>query len=547
MISPDFNKKLFEKELMVLEAAWNEIATGKHEKNELFPDYKDLVVNYEKLLTLTRKVIKISDLQGMNLIKRESELKNLLDNAGQGFLTFCKDLIINREYSAECVRIFGQKIGKMNILTLLYGDDSTQNELLASLFQSIWETSDVAEQHEYLNKLPKKITINERYLTLEFKLITPVDGNEQLIMLIITDVSERHKAQEQVVFLSYHDKLTSLYNRAYIEEWNSHFQPGEHFPLSVIMADVNGLKLANDIFGHVQGDLLLVKLAQVLLRCCRKNDIVARWGGDEFLVLLPRTDQEACKNIYHRIKEACVQEPAQPIELSVALGMATQQSSEGSIADLFNIAEERMYSNKLLESKQVRRRIVLGLNKILHTRLYEDEQHIERIKELSQSFALYLGFMMESIEMRQLNMLADLHDIGKVVVPREILGKPGPLTSGEWEIVKSHSETGYRMAQSIGETAVGEAILALHERWDEQGYPFGLKGEQIPLLARLLSIVDAYDVMTHDRPYRQALSKEEALKEIEKGSGTQFDTQLAKSFINYLAVHGKEGNAIHTD
>ncbi|WP_347488965.1 diguanylate cyclase [Desulfoscipio sp. XC116] len=537
MISPDYSRKLFKKEFEILETALFELAAGKYEHNELLPEYKALVASYEELLTLTRKTFKISDAQGRNLLKREGEIKNLLNNAGQGFLTFGKDLLVNREYSAECSRIFGQKIGKLNILTLLSVEDDEQNRVFAEVFRCIWQTEDAELQRDCISKLPEVININELYLSVDCKVITPVEGDESLVMLILTDITDKYKAQEQVAFLSYHDKLTLLYNRAYVEEWLSELSPQSGYPLSVIMADMNGLKLTNDVFGHAQGDNLLVRLAGVLLRCCRKTDIVARWGGDEFIVLLPGTDKDVCVKVCERIKTACMEEKGSPIELSVALGVATRQSPLGSMADLFSMAESRMYANKLRESKQVRRKIIRGLQEILNARCYETYGHAKRLEDLLLAFAGSLGYTRESVEMRHLSLLAGLHDIGKVAVSGKILDKPGPLTAGEWESIRSHSEIGFRMAQSIGETAVGELILAHHERWDGQGYPYGMRGEQIPRLARLFAIVDAYDVMTHDCPYREVLSQAHALKEIEKGSGTQFDPELAKAFMQFIAAY----------
>ncbi len=537
MISPNFNRKLFQEEFETLEVALTELATGRYAHNELFPKYEEMVTSYEKLLTLTRKVIKISDAQGRNLLKRDNEIKNLMDNAGQGFLTFGKDLLVNREYSEECTRIFGQKIGRLNILALLSSDDEEQNQLFADVFQGIWQTKDAGMQSDYINKLPVVIKINGFHLKIECKIVPPVEGDEPLVMLILTDITDKYKAQEQVAFLSYHDKLTYLYNRAYVEEWLSSFLHPKDFPLSVIMADINGLKLTNDVFGHEQGDNLLVRLAQVLMRCCRKTDIVARWGGDEFIIILPGTDHDACTLVCERIKTACVQEKGLPIELSVALGVATRHSLQGGFDDLFSIAENRMYKNKLVESKQVRYKIILCLQEILYTRCNETGDHIERLKKVSLAFAKSLGYALESVEIRHLSLLVDFHDVGKVALPSNILKKPGPLAPDEWEIVRSHSEIGFRMAQSIGETAVGELILAHQERWDGQGYPYSLQGKQIPRLARLFAIVDAYDIMTHESPYSEVLSQDLALKEIEKGAGTQFDPELALAFIKFIAEH----------
>jgi len=140
----------------------------------------------------------------------------------------------------------------------------------------------------------------------------------------------------------------------------------------------------------------------------------------------------------------------------------------------------------------------------------------------------------EKIDLKKLVTAALLHDIGKVGIPKEILGKDCGLTSFEWEVMQRHSEIGFRMAQSIDESVVAEGILALREHWDGTGYPRGLKGEQIPLLSRLVGLVDAFDVITHDRPYRLARSQEDGIRELEEGSGKQFDPHLTKLLITKL-------------
>jgi len=535
MIEKNFQRQLFKKELQILEQAWSGLAEGKYEGHEFVEDYKLMVKHYENLLTLTRRIFKISDIQARNLMQRETELKNLLDNAGQGFLTFGRDLRIDREYSVECDKLFGCKINTMNILDLLKSSDQAQNDQFVEVFQGVLGTSDPVIQQQLINKLPSVIKRGERYLSIELKPIPPNHEEDNfLCMLVLTDVTEKRKAEEQVAFLSYHDKLTGLYNRAFIDKWVDEFQPENDFPLSVIMVDLNGLKLANDVFGHLQGDVLLTGLGQVLLKCTRRSDIVARWGGDEFLILLPGTDELACQGVGERIREGCIQRLDLSIELSVSLGSATQKEPTKTIADLFGVAENEMYKDKLQESKDVRRRLIMSVEKKLHIKFFEDPGHVDRVGQLALRLGKAAGLKPGSLVLDNLNLMVRLHDIGKVGIPKEVLGKQTILTDYEWEIMRRHSEIGYRMAQSIDESIVAEAILALRERWDGTGYPRRLKGEQIPLLSRLVGIVDAFDVMTHNRPYRSAYSQEDAISELTKESGTQFDPHLTSILISEL-------------
>lgn len=537
MIDNKFIDGLFKNEYEKLQSARNDISDERYHNNELLPKYAQLTSDYGKLLTLTSKIFKISDTQGRDLKRRENEIKNLLDNSSQGFLTFGADLLVDREYSQECTRIFNKKIANCSIIELLSGPNTVQNELFADVFKEVFQTNDMDSRLSYLEKLPGVISVNNIYISIKYRIIShsEFETTEDMIMLILTDITEKRKAEDQVLYLSYHDKLTSLYNRAYVDSILPQLNTSASFPLSVIMADMNGLKLTNDVFGHETGDKLLASLANIFTSCCRKSDIIARWGGDEFLIILPGADQTVSERICGRIKKACSEVVPEPIELSVSLGAATMENSSASLSELFGIAENMMYSNKLVESKGVRKKIILNLEKSLHSKSYEDFEHVKRVKTLAMHFAKCLGLDSESLDMANLPLLASLHDIGKVAIPKEILCKRGPLTDNEWKIIKSHSEIGFRMAQSIEEPILAQAILSMRERWDGKGYPYGLKGEQIPLVTRIISIIDAYDVMTHDRPYKEKLSAEEAIIELKRCSGSQFDPSLIEVFLGNIA------------
>jgi len=184
-----------------------------------------------------------------------------------------------------------------------------------------------------------------------------------------------------------------------------------------------------------------------------------------------------------------------------------------------------MYSNKLLHAKTYRDTILLSLKAALMEKSMETEEHAERLKEMCRKIGEGMGLSIQ--QLNTLELLAVLHDIGKVAIEEGILMNPGSLTEEEWGKMRKHCEIGYRIAQSAPELShIAEYILSHHERWDGKGYPQGLKGEEIPLLSRILAVADAFDAMIHDRPYRKAMSREKAMAELKRNAGTQFDPDV---------------------
>jgi len=353
------------------------------------------------------------------------------------------------------------------------------------------------------------------------------------ILGVAIDITEQKQALAEVEYLSYHDKLTGLYNRAYLEDRANNDQS---LPLSIIMGDVNGLKMVNDAFGHQAGDLMLKKAAQILVENCYDNDVAARWGGDEFIILLPNRSRETARTICTRIYSACSQLKDYPVQLSISLGTATKTNPEQSIEQLFKEAEDLMYRHKLLEIRSTRSSFINSLEETLRVRSHETLEHTERLHDVVVMLGHSLGLPPE--EINSLTLLAALHDIGKIAVPNSILDKADPLTEEEWELIKKHPEIGYRITLSDPELApIAEGVLNHHERWDGRGYPLGTKENDIPLISRILSIADAYDVMTSGRPYRQGITSESACQEIIACAGSQFDPELAVLFVDLIRTH----------
>jgi len=352
-------------------------------------------------------------------------------------------------------------------------------------------------------------------------------------LLYIQDITERKEDENRIIYLSFHDGLTNLYNRSFFEEEIKRLDVERQFPISIVVVDINGLKLVNDTYGHSYGDILLKKTTQKLIECFRKEDIISRWGGDEFIVLLSRTPAEVAFDIINRVKSICDKEKVFNIPLNISIGVSSKVNESQDINDVIKEAESNMIKNKLITKESAHNAIIVSLEKALEERDYETSEHIKRMKNFSLKIGKFLN--LSENELNELSLVATLHDIGKIAIPDNILKKPDKLSSEEWEIIKKHPEIGYRIASSSVELkAIAEAILAHHERWDGKGYPRGLKGDQIPLVSRIIAIIDSFDAMISDRPYRKAMSINEAKSELIKCSGSQFDPEIIKKFIIIL-------------
>ena len=365
------------------------------------------------------------------------------------------------------------------------------------------------------------------------------DEKGQLIGVIgiRRDVTERRRREDEILYLNHHDVLTGLYNRAYIQQALEFLDQDSNFPISVVAGDINGLKLVNDSFGHGEGDRLIVAISQILKKSTRESDVVGRVGGDEFYLILPNTDSKAAKEIIKSIRLSC-DEHSQALDndvhfTSISLGQATKVEEGLPLTEYINLAEEYMYQQKTLDYKSFHSSLLISIKNTMYEKSYETEQHAERLAQQS----LQLGQLMNMSEedLVALQLFATVHDIGKISIDQNILTKEGPLTEDEWREIRKHPETGYRIANSSpGLMHVADLILCHHEWWDGSGYPGGLKEQQIPLASRILAVVDAYDAMTHDRSYKKARSKEEAINELKLCSGTQFDPQLVRLFVKHI-------------
>ena len=366
---------------------------------------------------------------------------------------------------------------------------------------------------------------------VSMKGVPVLNGNEVVgAYQIYNDISVRKRSEYELRFLSYHDQLTGLYNRRFFEVELERLDTDRNLPLTILMCDVNGLKITNDAFGHRMGDRLLVKTADVLRSVCRSEDIIARWGGDEFVVLLPKTDKKTAVEVVERIKHASQNEKIDSIIISISVGFAVKMDPEELTQEVFKDAENMMYSNKLYEGPSMRGQIVQAILNTLHEKNPREELHSRRVSQLCGALGSAYGFVNTRVE--ALKTFGLMHDIGKIAIYEHLLNKSGTLSDDEWLEMKRHPEIGYRILSAVNDMSeIADLTLAHHENWDGSGYPKGLRGDEIPIESRMIQLADAYDAMTCDRPYRKALSPEVAVSEIILNSGKQFDPFLSRLFV----------------
>ena len=364
-------------------------------------------------------------------------------------------------------------------------------------------------------------------------------SNDDVLALegIIIDIDDSKRRYEQILYMNDHDFITNLYNRRYFEKAKLEYDRYDNLPITIIVADINGLKLINDAFGHAIGDQLILGAAEILTECLPDTAIIARTGGDEFSAILPKISSSEITPFLDAITskyEIIIKKILSGMVVSnISLGSATKNSVDKNINNVEKEAEDNMYRHKLIDRESHHNSIIKSIMATMYAKSNETEEHAERLAKLSTLLGEKINLPQQSID--YLKLVSMLHDIGKVGINDNILNKNGPLSDAEWEEMKKHPEIGYRIAMSSSELApIAPFILYHHERWDGTGYPGGFAGENIPLLSRILSITDAYDAMTNDRVYRKAMSPSEAIKELEKNSGSQFDPYLTKMFIEIL-------------
>jgi len=487
---------------------------------------RELEVAHEKTIRL------LGDLEKENEARKKSE-KALMEAQNLAHLCNYEHNIANDEmtYSDEALNIFGVSSEtlidhKEKLVKYVHPDD------LSYVFENMQKVLNKGLPADFIFRAIRP-DLEERIVNV--RVIPKLDDHENHIgnFGTIQDITRIKKTEEKIRYLSYHDYLTGLFNRRFYEEVLSKLDKEENLPLTLVMADVNGLKIINDSFGHAIGDELLKKASEVIKNGCRKSDIVARLGGDEFVIILPKTAQNTATDIIKDIEALAVKEKVKGLKLSIAFGNYTKVKKEEKIQKVLKNAEDNMYRHKLYESTSKRSKTIEIIMNTLYEKSDREMMHSTRVSRICEKIGIEMKF--DQDEINRIKTAGLIHDIGKMGIDENILNKRGKLNMDEWKEIKKHPEIGYRILSSVNEfSEMADYILEHHERWDGKGYPKGLKGEEISLQGRIVAVADSFDAMTSDRTYRKGLRKDEAIAEIKRCAGNQFDPNIARLFIEVV-------------
>ncbi len=388
--------------------------------------------------------------------------------------------------------------------------------------------SDEISTFDYYLRTDKK---KQKVWSIDCKNAGELPDGKKFYIYIAKDITNHKSYEKKLLKMSYHDFLTGLYNRRYFDEVFSskHNHNNETF---LLYGDMNNLKSLNDYYGHSKGDKAIKYVSSVLANVFNENATIFRFGGDEFLIITDNLSKDNClENILEidgRLKGFSIGE----VEISISLGLHKLEENE-SLESAIMKAESRMYEYKIFESTSARSDTIDVILTMLFEKDEETERHSKRVRDICREFNKVLD--LDSQESSLLLRSSLLHDIGKILIPTSILLSKEKLSEGEYTVIKNHSFLGYRILSSKEHfKTISEIVLSHHERVDGTGYPNQLKGEEIPFVARILNIVDAFEAMTSDRPYSSKKTYEEARLELIACSGTQFDKNLVDKFVTII-------------
>ena len=362
----------------------------------------------------------------------ERKFESYIEHAPGGiFISDQNGHIIEANRAAS--QITGYRVAQLLNMTIR---DITAKESLANayaLFAVLQEKGKMSGELQFIHKSGLK-----RWWSVD-----AVKLSEQRFLGFTNDITDKRKAEETLLFLGYHDQLTGLYNRRYFENRIGDIDTDENLPISLVICDINGLKAANDSFGHAVGDALLVHTARILSDLAKPGEFVARFGGDEFIIICPKTESNAVKDKVEAIKQKVASIEISGLHLSLSFGYETKNNSTQTFMETLANAENHMYRHKLFEESSLRSKTIDVIMQTLFEKSDRESMHSKRVSATCQAIASAMDFDSEAID--RIRIAGLVHDIGKIGISESILNNPSTLDDPEWVEMKKHPEIGWRI------------------------------------------------------------------------------------------------------
>ncbi len=537
------------------------------DRKKLVAEFSELIKNNEKIDT-TFQIVRYSDSQERLIhlrveIKKDENgkpiniygfLKDITENDNLLNQSFLSDILFQNLYfkSPFGISLVDSFTGKIYHVNQKYQDlisvDFNINKNID--WMSFTHPDDIQKDLDNMEKLNNKeingFSMEKRYIRsngsivwVNMTIISIIIEDERIgrHLCVVEDITEKKENSIKIKYALEHDKLTGLYNREFIDVEFSRLKENKVFPISIILGNINGMKLYNENYGNHQGDKEIIRIGKKIKEFMNSENIIARVSGDEFAIILSGYDESGLRELINNLTDY-VNNRDQYLEnkaLSISFGFGLQKSKDVNIDELYNDAQTFLYRKKYYNSKSSRSTAVNLIMNTLFEKNEREKDHSQRVGEIAVKIA---GLMnLESDVINTIRVAGYLHDIGKIGIDESILNKQGKLNDIEWEEIKLHTIKGARILERSQEYFdIYNIVLSHHEKYDGSGYPNGLSGENIPLEARIIAIADSYDAMTKERTYKATLTHKEALYEIESCAGTQFDPQI----VTVLLENGKE-------
>ena len=519
-----------EKEKILGKTFYNLLEEKKYKKEEFkINDYLEIRI-YNKKNILNCKKIEVLD-RDKNIIgkvgivdcEKNCYLKNVI-NAIPYIISY-KDINGNL---TGCNKAFEKFVGRdeLNLLGEKYKENCLEKELVLEIANK--DGNNLKKKNKRLYEIQYE---NNKVMKVEkFPL---KDSEGKIIGVVLSeDISEDKKFQNKIIEESYKDKTTGLYNRNYFEKIAVEIDKNFNGKLILIMGDSDALKLVNDSLGHLEGDRYLRDLSRIILEVVNKRGDVIRWGGDEFIILIPNATIEDAKEVTERINYLCRNNDSSPIPISLSMGYSYREENNKTLDKMIEEAENEVYKEKLIKSEKTKKRLFEYIQKSLMEKCCESEEVRKRKHILIQKICEELNLTKKEIE--DIQLASDLCSIGMIAIPDNIAKKNiDELTDKESEILKTHPDKGYRIVKSYPEIAkVSKIILTHHEDYNGKGYPLGLAGEDIPLGARIIRIIEDYNYYLK---FDNKITKKDIEIKIKSQSYEKYDPKLVKVFLKVIS------------